>query len=493
MSSGGRAAQSLAGEGPDPQEPAMQGSAGEGQDPHGLAARLLLVEGFFCEAAIALFDANGTAAMFVSSLGASAWQIGVMSAVALVGLYVPQVFIASRFRGKLSSVLVKVTSIQWLASLGMAVAPALAYAYSPGVALTCFMIGRCCFALGEGAAFVPWSETMAFAVGRKCGGFLGTYGFMGSLGTMVAGVAVLIFAKLGLMGGNLGYALIFGLGSFGMLVTLFVLDGVQRQGAVLRRLGEARMREQGSGCGSGSGAGSKSGFGAGLGTGYDASSEAGSGAARAEDGGGQEGAEGGGGRKRAEGGFRAFAWSWLLSLTIYLVAPFVLLYGCEELGLTAVGSGVAVWAEITGMALGSILAARLADRWGSGAVVRLSCVSSAAVPLLVALPGLARCCGLSGYFGLAGQGAMAVAGVMAAMLNLGVFQATSWAGCTGYVVEHAVRNRPMVIALINLMALPFACLGPVGGLMIKQAGYAPVFGVAAVPCLISAMIAFRVD
>ena len=69
--------------------------------------KLLLVEGFLSEATLALFDATSIVAMFLSTLGASAWQIGLVAAVSLVGGRVPQIFVATRFHGRLRGLLVK--------------------------------------------------------------------------------------------------------------------------------------------------------------------------------------------------------------------------------------------------------------------------------------------------------------------------------------------------------------------------------------------------
>lgn len=434
------------------------------------AAKLLLMEGFFCEVATALFDTNGVVAMFLSAVGASTWQIGVMSAIGLVGMHLPQVFVAARFQGRFGGLLVKLTAIQWLGTLSMAAAPVLAYTYGPGIALACFMLGWCCFSLGEGATFVPWSDAIASTVGRRCTGFLGKYGFVGSLGTTCAGMIVLVVVRSGIAGGGLAYALIFGLGSLGILITVPVLSGVQRLGAYLRnsrktRVGDAREVGDVGEAGDARGAGKAGGVGDAERSPELATSS----------------------HALANSSFRAFVGAWLLSLGIYLAAPFVLVYGCRELGLTLAGSGIAVWTQMIGITLGSVFAAHLAEQSGSGAVVRLSCISSAAVPLFVMLPGLAL------RLGFAGLASMGVPGVMAAMLSQGIFEASSWVGCTGYVVEHAGQNRSMIIAVTNLMALPFACLGPLGGLLIKQAGYAAAFGAAAVPCIASALVALRVD
>ncbi len=59
----------------------------------------------------------------------------------------------------------------------------------------------------------------------------------------------------------------------------------------------------------------------------------------------------------------------LLSMGIHLVAPFILLYGLNEIGLSDKVAGLLVWAEMAGISLGSMLAGRLASRFGSRAVV----------------------------------------------------------------------------------------------------------------------------
>lgn len=87
-----------------------------------------------------------------------------------------------------------------------------------------------------------------------------------------------------------------------------------------------------------------------------------------------------------------------------------------------------------------------------------------------------------------------VATVMASMLCLGIFHGSSWVGCTGYIVESTgEKDRSMVVAVLNSLVLPFLCLSPVGGLAVKQIGYMPVFAAALVPCLASAVLAFKVD
>ncbi len=198
-------------------------------------------------------------------------------------------------------------------------------------------------------------------------------------------------------------------------------------------------------------------------------------------------------RKVAKPGsrFRPFVGAHLLSMGIYLISPFIFLYAWNEMGLTARDSGLVVCAEMAGLLLGSIAAGRLGERSGSGAVVRLSCIASAGVPLFAMLSGFLPATSLLPATSRAVWG---LAAVTASMVCMGVFQASSWAGGTGYVVERTnEQDRPIVIAMLNFLVLPFLCLSPVGGLAIKQAGYIPVFAAAVVPCLGSAVLALKVD
>lgn len=435
--------------------------------------KLLLVEGFLSEATLALFDATSIVAMFLSTLGASAWQIGLVAAVSLVGGRVPQIFVATRFHGRLRGLLVKFASFQWLATVFMALSPGVAHFIGPGPALACFMLGWSCFSFGEGASFVPWSEAVASTVGRRCGRFLGAYGLVESLGTMFAGMIVYIFARTGAMGNSPGYLGVFGTGSIVLMVTVPLLRRVEDYEDSFRLSARPKLglpprpavpfaiergREGGAGHGN-------------------------PGIARPRIP-GRANAFRVFARKMAMPGgrFRTFVGAQFLSMGIYLISPFIFLYGCNKLALTARASSLVVWAEMAGISLGSVLAGRLASRSGSGAVVKLSCVASAAVPILAVLSGILPSMKL-GLFA-----------VMGSMLCLGVFYASSWVGCTGYVVESTRETeRPMIVAMLNLLALPFMCLSPLGGLAIKQTGYVPVFGAALVSCLASAVLAFQMD
>ncbi len=460
----------------------------ESKSNRSTVTKLLFVEGFFCAAALALFDATSVVAMFLSTLNATAWQIGLVSAIRLVGFRTPQVFVATRFYGRLNGVLVKFVSFQWLATVFMALSPVAAHFMGSGPALTCFVIGWACFSFGEGASFVPWSETVASAVGRRCAKFLGAYGLVESLGTMFAGMVVYMFAKTGAMGNNLGYLGVFSLGSLGIMVTVPVLRRVEHYDDLARisrrrRFGlpgqvQAEVRAQ-----PGEVTGKVLG---------EMTAKA-SGKMMAWVPGQIPGQVGNANAFKAfrralampGGGFRAFVGAQLLSMGIYLMSPFILLYGCNELGFTTRATSLVVWAEMAGISAGGILAGRLASRSGSRAVVKLSCIVSAAVPLLAVL---------SGVLPIGAPVELGVAAVMASMLCLGIFHGSSWVGCTGYIVESTgEKDRPMVVAVLNLIVLPFLCLSPVGGLAVKQVGYMPVFAATLIPCLASAVLAFKVD
>lgn len=504
------------------------------KDNRSAATKLLLIEGFLSEVTLSLFDATSVVALFLSTLGAAPWQIGLVSAVRLMGIHVPQLFVATRFHGRLSGLLVKFASFQWLATVLMVLAPGVAHFIGPGPALACFALGWACFFFSEGASDVPWSEAVACTVGRKCGKFLGMYGLIESLGTMFAGVIVYIFARTGAMGSALGYLGVFGLGSLGLMATVPMLRRVERYERLARfrrrrrRLLQARAagtrapaagiadagaagggvpdaREAYDGPESAAAAGgiaADSGRAAGAGdvSGVVANAGDSNGAGAASDAGrtilqahGIAGALRLFARKVAKPGsrFRPFVGAHLLSMGIYLISPFIFLYAWNEMGLTARDSGLVVCAEMAGLLLGSIAAGRLGERSGSGAVVRLSCIASAGVPLFAMLSGFLPATSLLPATSRAVWG---LAAVTASMVCMGVFQASSWAGGTGYVVERTnEQDRPIVIAMLNFLVLPFLCLSPVGGLAIKQAGYIPVFAAAVVPCLGSAVLALKVD
>jgi len=445
--------------------------------------KLFLVEGFFYAAALALFDATSVVAMFLSTLGASAWQIGLVSAIKQVGVHAPQVFVATRFNKRLSGLLVKFASFQWLATVLMALSPVVAHFLGAGPAFVCFMLGWTCFSFGEGAYFVPWSEAVASTVGRRCGKFLGVYGLVESLGTLFAGMIVYMSARAGIMGNSYGYLGIFGLGSIGLMVTVPVLVRVEHYDD-LARLDRRRRLDVPAQVPAGMHARVSSQVLEQITPGRDLEDDT------------DNSVDASSSRVNpfetfrrvlaASGrGFRAFVGAQLLSMVVYSISPFILLYGCNELGLTTGASSLIVWAEMAGISAGSILAGRLSSRSGGSAVVKLSCVASAAVPLLALLSGAMQN-GVPTEFG--------VISVMASMLCLGMFHGSSWVSCTGYVVERiSEEDRPMILALLNSMMLPFLCLSPIGGLAVKQVGYMPVFAAALVPCMASAVLAFKVD
>lgn len=433
-------------------------SSGKSKAAQSTVTKLLLVEGFFYGVTIALFDAASVVAMFLSTLGASTWLIGLASTVRQAGLHLPQVFVASWFQGRLSGLLVRFVSFQWSATLFVVLAPLVAHFLGPGIALVFFAVGWLCFSFGDGASFVPWSDTMAATIGRRCGKFLGAYGVAESSGTMFAGVMLHLFIRMGVLDRSLGYVFVFGLGSLGLLMTVPVLRRVEQHGN--KALSKAYRRSS------------------------RADQNAKHGVGEVTDGEPVPSSTIANVIHNSSRRLKLFFGARLLSMGIHLVAPFILLYGLNEIGLSDKVAGLLVWAEMAGISLGSMLAGRLASRFGSRAVVKLSCFASAASPLF-ALSSIAVPAGFCGWSPIS---------VMISMLCVGAFQSSSWVGCTGYVVERAQeKDRPMIIGMLNLLALPFLCLSPVGGLIIKHVGYVPVFVVATVLGSGSAMLALRID
>jgi MFS family permease len=172
--------------------------------------------------------------------------------------------------------------------------------------------------------------------------------------------------------------------------------------------------------------------------------------------------------------------AWLLCGLSSMATPFYVLYATDRLGLGAESVGVFIIAQTIGGLLGSLGLGALAERRGSGAVIRMTVVVTITAPLAA----------LALYF--IPPANWTSTAYMWVFIVLGIIGSSSMLGWQNYMLGLAPPGqRPTYMGLSNTLAGLLVLAPVMGGWLLGETSYLVLFTAAVIGPMLAWAIAMR--
>lgn len=392
-------------------------------------------------------------AAFVYEQTRSEALVGLLPAIAVAGHRLPQLYISSLIEHRESKKLFYIAAtclrLVTLASIGLLIL------FSPALSTAATMVGLFAaytvFAVGQGAASMPFFDILASAVGpSRVGGIFAVRHFFGHLLAMLAGVFV-VQRILGTYpeARHVAYALLVGL-------AWVCLTAGWGSFTLVREVGGTRAPHRRS--------------------------------VRAQIASGIR-------MFRDQANYRGLFWLFVLGPFNGLALAFYVPYGVERLGVVGL-SGVFITFISASRVASSLIWGRISDRRGnriclviSGSLYMLSALIALAAPTMPAA--------LS--WRVPGTQVAADLPLLTFLLSLCVFglgQQAGMVGTSGYMVEAAPADRrPSYLAFLNTVTIPVTFIAPLLGLLVRldPVGLVSVFIIAASGGLLTLVISLKLS
>jgi hypothetical protein len=390
-------------------------------------------------------------AAFVYEQTRSEALVGLLPAIAVAGHRLPQLYISSLIEHRESKKLFYIAAtclrLVMLAGIGLLIL------FSPRLSTAATMVGLfaayTAFAVGQGAASMPFFDILASAVGpSRVGGIFAVRHFFGHLLAMLAGVFV-VQRLLGTFpeARHIAYALLVGLAwlclsaGWGSFMLVREVGGTQ---ASHRRSIRAQIAS-------------------------------------------------GIRMFREQANYRGLFMLFVLGPFNGLALTFYIPYGVERLGVVGL-SGVFITFISASRVASSLIWGRISDRRGnricmviSGSLYMLSALIALAAP---AMPSVME-------WRVPGTAVVADLPLLTFLLSLCVFglgQQAGMVGTSGYMVEAAPPDRrPSYLAFLNTVTIPVTFIAPLLGLLVRldPIGLVSVFVISASGGLLTLLVSLK--
>lgn len=165
--------------------------------------------------------------------------------------------------------------------------------------------------------------------------------------------------------------------------------------------------------------------------------------------------------------FQRMMFTRMLLAFLYLSLPFYAVYARRSLGFAESTIGLFIAAQMAGSILAGLLWGYVGDRYGNRTVIRLAGAAAALTPTLALL---------SSYMHGQGWGAYAIVPYLVLFSTIGGSLNGMWMGFTNYLLELVEDvDRPTYVGMMNTLTAPFTFLPVLGGVLIQVLSYEVLF------------------
>lgn len=385
------------------------------------------LEGTFFIASSAFWEPGTVLPSYLSGLTTSPVLLGLGPAIKNAGWLMPQLVVAGMIEGRPRSKQV-VVAAALVGRLAFILLPLLMLwpGIAPGVKIALFLGLYTVFSFAEGVTGVPWTEMMGRAIpARRRGRLLGNMQSIAGLTSLAAGLAVRSLLGNDRLSYPANYAVLFAIGAVLLLGSGTMMALVKEPAGRVTRprvtLSESLRSIPG--------------------------------------------------RVRESPAFGRLLVTRLLAASPSLVLPYFVLYGKQELGLSAVWVGNSITAQMLGTVVFGQVWARLSVRHGYQPLIKAACLTGALIPAWTILS--------AGANAIPALRGLAPLLFLMTYLTIGAYFSSIWVGFTNYLLEIVPEpDRPLYIGILSTAAGPMAFLAAPGGLLLSLVGFLPTFAAA---------------
>lgn len=161
--------------------------------------------------------------------------------------------------------------------------------------------------------------------------------------------------------------------------------------------------------------------------------------------------------------FKKVVLTRIFSITNQIIAPFVILFAQNQLGLQPDEVSTLILIQITGSLIGGVIWGRISRRYGNQRVILTSQIIGLLLALSLSVFSIASLRALPAYF------------VWPLVLCNGM-NMTSWIGFMNHTLDIVDdEERTIYLLISNVMTFPFTFLTFLSGLVVQHIGYLPIF------------------